>query len=350
VAEVARPAIDRLNVRIVMARQAESEQGAWSPAGQHIAPRIDSFADRGGRMSGPLLTEENPDERLVMILVTGATGNVGREVVNLLVEDGQTVRAVTRDPASAALPDGAEVVAGDPSQPRTLMSALPGSEAVLISPRALGDATAGAATAELLVLAAAQGVKRVVALSAATVEYPAGYRRFADAFNAVEDAVRASGLPWTILRSTDYAANALAWAPQIRVNGVVRGAYASAATSTIHEQDVAAVAARALVNPAHAGYAYLLTGPASLSQCDKVRLIGEAIGKKLSFEEIPPEQIRQAMLAQGLPEDVPDRLLGSLADYAKQPGPTSHTVAQILGRPALTFAAWAAENTAAFRN
>jgi len=285
-----------------------------------------------------------------MILVTGATGNIGREVVNQLLEDGQKVRAVTRDPATAALPDGAEVVGGDPSQPTTLTAALPGVEAVLVSPRALGDATAGAATAELLVLAAAQGMQRVVALSAATVEYPAGYRRFADAFRAVEDAVRASGLPWTILRSTDYDSNALAWSAQIRATGVVRGAYADAATSTIHERDVAAVAARALVNPAHAGYAYLLTGPQSLSQCDKVRLIGEAIGKKLSFEELPPEQVRQAMLAQGLPEDVPERLLGSLADYAKQPGPTSHTVAQVLGRAALTFAAWAAEHAAAFRS
>jgi uncharacterized protein YbjT (DUF2867 family) len=285
-----------------------------------------------------------------MILVTGATGNVGREVVNQLLEDGQKVRAVTRDPATAALPDGAEVVGGDPSQATTLKSALPGVEVVLVSPRALGDATAGTATAELLALAAAQGVERVVALSAATVEYPAGYRRFADAFRAVEEAVRASGLPWTILRSTDYTSNSLAWAPQIRATGVVRGAYARAATSTIHERDVAAVAAQALVNPAHAGYAYLLTGPQSLSQCDKVRLIGEAIGKKLSFEELPPEQVRQAMLAQGLPEDVPERLLGSLADYAKQPGPTSHTVAQVLGRPALTFAAWAAEHAAAFRS
>jgi uncharacterized protein YbjT (DUF2867 family) len=192
-------------------------------------------------------------------------------------------------------------------------------------------------------------VERVVALSAATVQYAAGYRRFADAFKAVEDAVKASGLQWTVLRSADYASNTLAWAPQIRSAGVVRGAYGDAATSTVHERDVAAVAARALVNPAHAGHTYLLTGPQSLTQRDKVRLIDEAIGKKLSFEELPPEQLRQAMLAQGLPEDVPDRLLGSLADYAKQPGPSSDTVEQVLGRPALTFAAWAAEH-AAFRN
>jgi uncharacterized protein YbjT (DUF2867 family) len=285
-----------------------------------------------------------------MILVTGATGNVGREVVNLLLADGQSVRAVTREPAIAGLPSDAEVVGGDPSRPTTLASALRGIEAVLVSPRALGDATAGAATAELLALAAEQDVERVVALSAATVEYPAGYRRFADAFKAVEDAVKTSGLQWTFLRSADYAANTLAWAPQIRSASVVRGAYGDAATSTIHERDVAAVAARALVNPAHAGHSYVLTGPQSLTQRDKVRLIGEAIGKELSFEEVPPEQLRQAMLAQGLPEDVPDRLLGSLADYAKQPGPSSKTVEQVLGRPALTFAEWAAEHAAAFRN
>jgi nucleoside-diphosphate-sugar epimerase len=104
-----------------------------------------------------------------MILVTEATGNVGREVVNVLLEDGKKVVAVTRNPAAAALPGGAHVVGGDPSHPQTLTSALRGVEAVLISPRALGDATAGAATAGLLALAAEQGVERAVALSAATV-------------------------------------------------------------------------------------------------------------------------------------------------------------------------------------
>ena len=280
-----------------------------------------------------------------MILVTGATGNVGREAVNLLLADGENVAAATRNPATAALPVGAHVVGGDPSRPKTLTAALGGVEAILLSPRAVGDATA-----ELLSLAAEQGVERVVLLSAATVEYAAGYRRFAEQFKAAEDAVKASGLQWTFLRSTDYASNTLAWAPQIRSAGVVRGAYGDAATSTIHERDVAAVAVRALVNPAHAGHSYLLTGPQSLTQHDKVRLIGEAIGKQLSFEELPPEQVRQAMLAQGLPDDVPDRLLGSLADYAKQPGPSSAAVKQVLGRPALTFAEWAAEHVADFRN
>ncbi len=285
-----------------------------------------------------------------MIFVTGATGNVGREVVNLLLNGGAKVVAVTRHPATAALPDGAHVVGGDPSRPQTLTSALRGVETVLISPRALGDATAGAATVELLKLAAEQGARRVVVLSAVTVEYGGGYQRFADAFRAVEDAARASGLQWTILRSSDYASNSLAWVPQIRSSGVVYGAYGDGATSTIHERDVAAVSALALMDAAHAGHTYELTGPQSLTQRERVRLIGEAIGREVRWEEISPQQARRAMLAQGLPEDVPDRLLGYWSGLEKLPGPSSDTVEQVLGRPALTFAQWAVEHAAAFRS
>lgn len=280
-----------------------------------------------------------------MILITGATGNVGREVVNLLLRNGEQVAAVTRDPTTAALPTGAHIVGGDPSRPATLTTALHDVEAILLIPRAVGDATA-----TLLALAAEQGVQRVVLVSALTVQYPAGEERFAAAFKAAEDAVRASGLQWTILRCADFASNALAWAPQIRSTGIVRGAYGDAATSTIHERDIAAVAATALVNPAHAGHTYLLTGPQSLTQRDKVGLLGQAIGKELAFQELAPEQVRQAMLAQGLPPEIPDRLLGSLADYARQAGPSSDTVQRLLGRPALTFADWAVEHAAAFRD
>jgi uncharacterized protein YbjT (DUF2867 family) len=280
-----------------------------------------------------------------MILVTGATGNVGRELVKLLLDSGEDVGAVTRDPGSAALPAGARVAAGDPSRPKTLTSALRDVEAILLIPRAIG-----AAAGELLALAAEHGACRVVLLSALTVQYPAGEARFADAFNAAEDVVQECGLDWTLLRCADFAANALAWAPQIRQAGVVRSAYGDAATSTVHERDIAAVAASALASPAHAGHAYVLTGPQSLTPRDKVRLIGEAIGTELSFQEISSQQIRQAMITQGLAEEIPDRLLGSLACYAKRPGPSSDTVQQVLGRPALTFARWAADHAAAFRN
>jgi uncharacterized protein YbjT (DUF2867 family) len=182
-----------------------------------------------------------------VILITRATRNIGREVVNLLLSIGEKIVAVTRRPATAGLPAGVKVIGADPSHLRRLEPELAGIEAILLSPRALGDATAGPATAELIALAAKQGTPRVVVLSAVTVENGGDYKRFAAAFKAVEDAARASGLPWTLLRSTDYASNSLAWVPQIRATGIVRGAYGDKATSTIHVGDVAAVSARALL-------------------------------------------------------------------------------------------------------
>jgi uncharacterized protein YbjT (DUF2867 family) len=281
-----------------------------------------------------------------MILITGATGVVGREATRILLAAGQKVTAVTREPAAADLPEGATVAVGDPSRPRSLADVwAAGVEAILLSPRAVGDAAV-----ELLAAAAEHGVRRVVVLSASTVQYPAGEPRFALGFKAVEDAARSCGLAWTFLRCADFDANALAWAPQVRAAGIVRGAYADAATSPIHQRDIAEVAALALTDPGHEGCSYLLTGPQSLNQRDKAALIGEAVGKPVSFTEIAPEQARAAMLAQGLAAEIPDRLLGSLADYARRPGPTSEVVQTLLGHPALPFAAWATENAAAFRN
>src|SRR5262245_4474014 len=146
-----------------------------------------------------------------MILITGATGNVGREVVKLILDKGGLIAAVSRNPAAASLPTKAHVIAGDPSQPQSLATAFNGIEAVLLSPRAL----AGAAK-EFVTLAASSGVRRAVVLSALTVQYGGGLRRFADEFRAVEDAVKQSGLEWTLLRSADYASNTTAWMSQVQ--------------------------------------------------------------------------------------------------------------------------------------
>jgi len=278
-----------------------------------------------------------------MILITGATGTVGRAVAGLLAATGTPAAGVTRDPA-ATLPDGVRVIHGDASRPDTLASRLDGVEAVLLAPRAVGQGAA-----DLLASAAAQGAKRVVMLSAVSVEYGGGYRRFAEAFRAVEELVRASGLQWTLLRCADFAANSLAWAPQIRAHGLVRGAYGGAATAPVHERDIAEIAVRALSDPAYDGRTYALTGPHSLTQREKVAMIGEAVGEQFDFVESPPEQVRQAMLAQGLAPDVPDRLLGYLAACTEQPGPVTSDVQELLGRPALGFRQWAADHAAAFR-
>lgn len=278
-----------------------------------------------------------------MILITGANGVVGRQVMNLLLHEGKAVAAVTRGLGKTRLPDNAKVLSGDLFRPQWLETALDGVEALLISPRATGPGLD-----ELLKLAVEHGVRRAVLLSATTVEYPAGEARFSAQFRSAEDLVTRSGLEWTVLRLADFAANALAWAPQIKAGDVVRGAYGKAATSPIHETDIAAVAAQALRGGTPTESVYTLTGPQSLDQAEKVGLIGAAIDRTLSFQEFPPDQVRHGMLAQGLPEEVPARLLGSLADYSDHPGPTTNTVEDLLGRPALTFADWAHDNASAF--
>ncbi|MFK0249673.1 NAD(P)H-binding protein [Amycolatopsis azurea] len=280
-----------------------------------------------------------------MILITGANGVVGRHVMNVLLAQGVSVGAVTRGADGTRLPENVEAVVGDLGRPSWIGTALEGAEAIQISPRATG-----AGLEELLKLAAERGVRRVVLLSATTVEYPAGEARFAAQFEHAEDLVARSGLEWTVLRLADFAANALAWVPQLKAGDVVRGAYGRAASSPIHETDIAAVAARALLGGVPAGSVYTLTGPRSVDQYEKVQLLGDAVHRPLSFQELPPEQVRQAMLAQGLPEEVPARLLGSLADYSVHPGPTTTTVEELLGRPARTFADWARDNAPAFQS
>ncbi len=241
-----------------------------------------------------------------MILVTGATGTVGREVVDLLLAGGAKVAAVTRDPSRADLPEGADVVAGDPSRPPTLATTLRGAEALFLNP-----ATVGTSAAELLELAAGQGVERVVMLSGAVLDLETGDDPLAANFKLVEDAIKASGLEWTFLRAGEFAANGLNWAPQIRATGVVRDAYGDASTSPIHERDIAAVGVRALTDPGHAGRTYALHGAASITRRERVGLIGEAIGRPLTSEEVTHAQARY-------------------------------------GRPALTYAEWAADNSAVF--
>ncbi|NUR70733.1 MAG: NAD(P)H-binding protein [Hamadaea sp.] len=268
-----------------------------------------------------------------MFLITGATGMVGRTAVRLLTERGLKVVAVTRDP-HAALPPEAQLVHPDE------VTALGGVDGVLLSPRAFGDRLADIA---------ALRPERIVVVSSLTIPFPVGEPRFREHFAATEDAVRAMGPQWTMLRCADFAANTFAWAGQIKATGTVRGAYAAARTSTVDERDLAEVGVLALTSDGHAGEAYVLTGEQSLSQAEKVAAIGTAIGRELSFVEVEPEAVRQGLLAAGLPAEVPARLLGSQADYAREPGPTTDTVRRLLGRPARSFPTWAADHAAAFR-
>lgn len=282
-----------------------------------------------------------------MILVTGATGTIGRPLVDVLAGEGAKVRALTRDPQAAGLPAGVEVVAGDLSQPDTIAPLLEGVTSLFLNPRAVGEAAG-----DLLALAKERGVERVVALSAINIdddltEQPSRFQ--GDRNKEAEEAAVASGLEWVSLRAASFAVNTLrTWAPQVRAGDVVRGPYAGFAEPLIHEGDLAEVAARALSSTELTGRRLRLTGPQSLSQEELVAVIGEVIARPVSYQEVPAEAFRQGMIQRGLPQPFVDALL---ARYARGIGPAegvTDEVERILGRPARTYAEWVADHAAAF--
>jgi uncharacterized protein YbjT (DUF2867 family) len=278
-----------------------------------------------------------------VVLVTGATGNVGRQVVSQLLAAGEAVRAVTRDPASARLPGGTEVVRADLSDPQTLKGHLDGVEAVfLIWP----FFTVGAAPAVVDMLAT--HVRRVVYLSAMSVRDDREPQANG-IWGAIEQLIQQSGLAWTFLRAGGFAANTLAWAEQIRTEGVVSWPYGEAGRSLIHERDIAAVAVRALAEDGHASAKYVLTGPEAVSQADQVRTIGEAIGRPVRWEEASPAVARQQLLAAWGNPGFVDGALGYWATLVAKPEPVTRTVEAVTGSPARTFREWASDHAGDFR-
>ncbi|HVV14597.1 SDR family oxidoreductase [Amycolatopsis sp.] len=283
-----------------------------------------------------------------MILVTGATGLVGRPLVERLCEAGIPVRAVTRDPENAGLPREVELAAGDPSWPDTLAQALEGADAVFLNPRAIGTHAD-----ELLALVRKSGVRRVVAISALNVDFELSRQpsRLTGEYNKeVEAAARASGLEWVSLRPGTYMANSIGmWAGQLRRGDVVRGAYAAASWAPIHEEDLAEVGVRALCSGELLGTSPVLTGPRSLTQQEMVAAIGAATGRALRFEEVGADAVEAAMARAGMPARMAAGFLAMQAESYGQERLVTGEVERILGRPGLTFAEWAVDHVMAFQ-
>ncbi|MCC3332073.1 NAD(P)H-binding protein [Nocardia abscessus] len=284
-----------------------------------------------------------------MILIIGATGTVGRPLVGMLEQAGADVRAITRDAKTARLPAAVDVVEADPSQAATLREALRDVTAIFLNPRAIGESAV-----ELMTLARDRGVKRVVTMSALNVEFDLARQpsRLRGEYNKeVEAAAIDSGLEWVALRSGAYAINLIAlWAAQIRAGNVVRGPYAESAWAPIHERDIAAVGAHALLTDDLVGRRPVLTGPQSLTQPQMVSEIGAAIGRRLQFDEITREGAAQAMIRAGMPAPLAEGFLTMQAESYGQSGLVSGEVEAILGRPGITFAEWAADHADTFRS
>ncbi|MER6778628.1 MULTISPECIES: SDR family oxidoreductase [unclassified Streptomyces] len=278
-----------------------------------------------------------------MILVTGATGTVGREVVGRLPA-GLAVRVMTRDPARVTGgPASAEVVRADYGDPASLARALGGVTTAFLVTGRVGDDD------ERFVRAArSAGVRHVVKLSAAAVVDPRADDVITRWQRATEDLVRGSGMDWTLLRPRAFMSNALSWAGSIRSEGVVRALYGGSANACVDPRDIAEVAVRALTEEGHAGRAYTLTGPRAISAAEQTAQLAEVLGRPLRFEELAPEQAR-TVLAARYPRDLAEALLaGAERQRAGAKAGVEAAVPELLGRPAGTFRGWAEDHRRAF--
>ncbi|MEU9500015.1 NAD(P)H-binding protein [Streptomyces sp. NPDC048196] len=273
-----------------------------------------------------------------MIVVTGATGNVGRTLVRMLVEAGERVTAVARRITEADVPQGVRVVAADLGDVESLRPALDGAEAVFLL-------VAGEDPQGIVAAAKSAGVRRLVLLSSQGAGTRPEVYAHAGRFEA---AVRGSGLEWTVLRSGGMASNALAWAEPVRLQRTAAAPFGDVGLPFIDPDDVAAVGAAALREQGHDGATYNLTGPAPVTPRERAAALAEVLGEPVRFVE-QTRQEAHAQMAQFMPLPVVEGTLAILGEPTPEERRVSPDVERTLGRPPHTFHEWAARNAAAFR-
>ena len=284
-----------------------------------------------------------------MILVTGATGTVGSEVIRLLLVSGQRSRAWIRSPGRAdeLRKAGAEVALGDFGKPETYREALAGvTKAFLLS-----AATPRIAEHETAFINAAKdaGVQHVVLLSAAGAAFQPGIT-LGKLHRASELALEASGMAWTVLRPSGFMTNFFAYLGSVKGEGRVYGCTGSSPSAPIDPRDVAAVAVKALTEPGHEGKTYTLTGPELLDAPTMAQKMASAIGKAVVYVDAPAEGVKSAMLRAGMGEWLAASTMELYLPGAReQAGKLSGDVQKVLGRAPRGFDAWTREFGAAFR-
>ena len=274
-----------------------------------------------------------------MILVTGATGTTGSALVRALLTRGEEVTAMTRDPAKVARRPGLTATTEIGKADAIFLLAPPGP-GIPASDRAM------------LRAAQAAGIPRVVKLSA--IGTPDSGTRRAEPGDPTtmpggwhlpgESAVRDSGLAWTILRPTTFASNTYAWVADIRAGRPIANVYGDGKQGVVDPEDVAAVAAEALIGAEHDGRTYTLTGPDLLSVPDQAAQLAEVLGTEVTTVDVPPEQARATF-----PPAIADVAMAGAA-LVRRGGNAVVTgdVAGVLGRPPGTFRAWAEANRGRF--
>ncbi|WP_378737272.1 NAD(P)H-binding protein [Nocardia brasiliensis] len=275
-----------------------------------------------------------------MILVTGATGNIGGELVTTLSEAGEQVRALVRDPSTATLPAGVEAVTGDLNRPETMADALDGVHALFLLPGYDNQA-------DLLDRAKKAGVQRVALLSSASAALQNLDNAVSRYMTLSERAVRESELAWTFLRPRSFMSNALRWLPQLAVGDVVRVQFPEVRVGAIDPADIAAVAAKALTDGDLDGRILELTGPQALLPADQIAVLAAISDRPLVAEGLTTEETK-AELAATMPQHYVDAFLSFFADGTLDEETLYPTVREVTGRAPRTFEQWARAHAAAF--
>ncbi|GAB3721924.1 NAD(P)H-binding protein [Amycolatopsis oliviviridis] len=275
-----------------------------------------------------------------MIVVTGATGNVGRRLVETLAAEGEEVTAVSRRITAADVPDGVRTVQADLARADGLKEVFDGADRVFLLTS--GEfLAAGGDVAEVVAAAKDAGVGRIVLLSSQGV----GSGRHASAY---EEAVKASSPEWTVLRPGGFASNAFQWAPAVQADRVVAAPFGDVALPVIDPADIADVAAAVLRGSGHHGRTYVLTGPEPISPRRQAADLADALGEPVRFAELSEAEARAAM-SEFMPPVVVEATLAILGEPTEDEQRVSPDVERVLGRPGRTFAEWAARNAAAFK-
>ena len=282
----------------------------------------------------------------IRVLVIGATGNIGRNLLPLLLSRGVRVRAASRNPEKAGFPAGVEAVRFDWSDPVQVQAALTGVDrAFFLMPSSFeGDA---APQREALGIARAVGVRHVVLLSAKGIEANPGAP-----LRRLELALQSSGLAWTLLRPTFFAQNMATFqADFLRREGQIVLPAGDGATAFVDTRDIAEVAARALTEEGHEGRTWTLTGPRALTYHEVAELIGRATGRPIRYHSIPAEAYREGLRSAGMPPAVVEGFVwlydGVVAKgYAAE---VTDDVPSLLGRPARSFEDFVTEHAQVWR-
>ncbi len=281
-------------------------------------------------------------------LVTAATGNIGGRVVERLIARGERPRILVRNAEAARgrFGERVDIAVGDLAEASSLPGALAGVDSVFLLNAGPELAQRDEACAKA---AKAAGVKHIVKLSALGARAHRSTSTLGDWHARGEAAVRDSGVAWTFVQPAGFMSNALAWAPAIRAEGVLRSSAGDGKVAMIHPEDVAAVAVEALVGGKYAAESLPITGPQLLTYAEMTRQIGEAVGRSLDFQSISDLEARERLLAQRMPAAVADALVAlwrAIREHRVEL--ITDVVERVTGRPAISFAQWVQENAAPF--